>query len=134
MSGKKKLSVLIKEMTPVLNSGEYVFVTTNNVDAIKRSDTIGEFKEKEGTTLILKKQKADMLGLAYDYTASWITLSVHSSLAAIGLTALFSGELAKHNISCNVIAGFYHDHIFVGQKDRDKAMSVLFNLSKKNSS
>jgi len=130
MSGKKELSSLLKELTPVLNPGEFVFVTTKNNDIIKESGALCQFKEKEGTTLILEKYKAEELGLTYDYIVSWITLSVHSSLEAVGLTALFSTELAKHHISCNVVAGYYHDHIFVAKKDAEKALAVLAGLSK----
>ena len=117
-------------MTPKLNPGVYVFVTIKDVTKIDRRHTIGEFKETEGTTIIIEKQKADELDLNYDYQASWITLMVHSSLHAVGLTAKFSTELTKSNISCNVIAGYYHDHIFVSVEDTDKAMEVLTSLSK----
>jgi hypothetical protein len=72
---------------------------------------------------------ADSLNLAYIFCASWITLTVHSSLHAVGLTAAFSKRLADRDISCNVIAGYYHDHIFVDKKDKDKAIEILNKFS-----
>ncbi len=131
MTGETNLSKLIKGMTPKLNKGEYVFASVKDVSNIDRESTVCEFKEREGVTIVIKREKADELGLAYNYVASWITLMIHSSLEAVGLTALFSKELAEHNISCNVIAGFYHDHIFVDVNDAGKAIQVLTLLSKK---
>ncbi|MDG1871652.1 MAG: ACT domain-containing protein [Flavobacterium sp.] len=52
-------------------------------------------------------------------------MTIHSSLEAVGLTAAFSKALSENGISCNVVAAFYHDHIFVDVKDTDKAMAVL---------
>jgi hypothetical protein len=87
------------------------------------------FKEAEGITIIVKKEIADSLQLEYSFVASWITLTVHSSLEAVGLTAVFAKALSEKEISCNVVAGFYHDHIFIDVKETEKALEVLNSFS-----
>ncbi|RMG85104.1 MAG: ACT domain-containing protein [Bacteroidetes bacterium] len=125
MVGETNLKKLISNMEPVLNPGDYVFVSVTDLSAIPREITVCEIKEKEGVTVVLKKTHAELLNLSFEYVAAWITLNVHSSLEAVGLTAAFSAALARHGISCNVVAGYYHDHIFVDQKDGEKALRVL---------
>lgn len=128
-TGITNLEQLIKNMEPVLNSGEYVFTTVKNLSNIPREVTICEMQEAEGTTIVLSKENAIQLGLAFEFIASWITLNVHSSLEAVGLTAAFAKALGDNNISCNVIAGYYHDHIFVDTKDEAKAINLLREMS-----
>jgi uncharacterized protein len=129
MSGETNLQKLIKNMIPQLNEGDYVYCTVDNLTRIDIEKVISIFKEAEAYTIIIKKSLADELGLTYSYIAAWITLTVHSSLDAVGLTAAFSNALADNGISCNVVAAYYHDHIFVNKDDAEKAMSVLKALS-----
>jgi hypothetical protein len=116
-------------MRPKHNMGDYVFCTVANPAFVDLHEIILLFKEAEAFTIIIKKELADTLQLEYSFIASWITLTVHSSLEAVGLTAAFSSALAKEGISCNVVAAFYHDHIFVGKKDTERAIEILNRFS-----
>jgi hypothetical protein len=129
MTGEKDLAKLLRTMKPELNAGEYVFCRVDDLKTLNIPDLILLFKEEEGLTVIVKKEFADDKKLNYSFVASWITLTVHSSLEAVGLTAAFSKALADNGISCNVVAAFYHDHIFVDNKDAKKAMEILNELS-----
>jgi hypothetical protein len=129
MNGETNLNILLKNMTPLLNDGEYVYCTVTNLNTIDIKDVLGIFREREAITVILKKELADQLGLHYEYIAAWITLTIHSSLAATGLTAAFANALAAEGISCNVIAAYYHDHIFVARDEAQRAMAALRKLS-----
>jgi len=129
MNGVTDLSALLRKMKPEHNPGDFVFCQTDDPGQLQLSDILLLFKEKEAWTIILEQSVADKLNLPYSFVAAWITLTVHSSLQAVGLTAAFSRALADHNISCNVVAAYFHDHIFVDKKDIDKAMSVLHQLS-----
>jgi uncharacterized protein len=131
MQGETNLSNLIKNMQPILNEGQYVFCTVSSKKDLDFDKIIHFFKEKEGFTIVVEKGYADEKGYVYSSVFAWITLLVHSSLDAVGLTAAFSNALAEHQISCNVVAGFYHDHIFVQQELAQKAVAVLRELSSK---
>ena len=129
MTSETNLTILLKSLNPELQEGEYVFCTLKNNPEIAPNDLVMTFREKEATTIIIRKETADNFGLKYDFIAAWITLIVHSSLEAVGLTAAFSEALARRNISCNVVSGYFHDHIFVKKEEAQKAMEVLGKLS-----
>jgi len=124
-SGETNLSVLLKSMQPILRKGEYVFCTVNNLSDFMELNPIGFFKEDEGITLILLRDSADRAELLYNSVFRMITLSVHSSLEAVGFIAAIASKPSEHNISVNPISGYYHDHLFVPAVQSDKAIELL---------
>ena len=114
------------DLKPALHPEPYVFVT---VPAPHPDiEPFAVVREDEGLTLVLTQDQADRAGLGYDYRAARITLSIGSSLSAIGLTAEVSRMLAHAGISCNVIAGFRHDHLFVDADRGAEAAALLRHL------
>eukprot|EP00658_Telonema_sp_P-2_P038035 TRINITY_DN27343_c0_g1_i7.p1 TRINITY_DN27343_c0_g1~~TRINITY_DN27343_c0_g1_i7.p1 ORF type:complete len:147 (+),score=41.81 TRINITY_DN27343_c0_g1_i7:60-500(+) len=132
MSGERELGQLLANMSPSLDEHEYVFTTVpadSDVYAqLPRAEVLAEFKEREGVTLVVRKEAADQFGAQYDGVMAWITLEVHSSLDAVGFTAAFARALGNENMSCNVMAGFYHDHLFVDHSKGPEAVQVLQKL------
>jgi uncharacterized protein len=129
MAGETSLSTLIRSMTPVLNEGAYVFCSLSDAAQLQGVQPLGSFQEREGLSVILPRQQAEQLQLEIGYVAAWLTLEVHSALAAVGLTAAVAGALANAGISCNVIAGYYHDHLFVAHADGPRALAILQQLA-----
>jgi len=129
MPGETDLSTLLRSMRPQLNPGEYVFCCVDDLNKIEINDVVSIIRESEGFTVVVEKKIADQFKLSYSFVSKWITLTVHSSLEAVGLTAAFSSALANENISCNVISGYYHDHIFLPVEKADKAIEVLMKLA-----
>jgi uncharacterized protein len=129
MPGETSLNALLRGLSPTLNPGEYVFCTVGEEQVLQGLRPLGSFQEREGLTVILERSQADRLQLSYAYVAAWITISIHSALEAVGLTAALSTALAQAGISCNVVAGFYHDHLFVGAAEGPRALQVLRELA-----
>ena len=129
MPGETNLNTLLREMKPELNAGEYVFSLKASLAGDHLQDAICFFREQEGITVILPKQVADQGNLPYTGIYSWITLTVHSSLEAVGLTAAVSQALTDANISCNIVAAYYHDHLFVPSQDAERALDILQKLA-----
>ncbi|OEF84802.1 ACT domain-containing protein [Vibrio splendidus] len=131
MTAITDLDLLLKSMSPELIDGNYVFCTVDGALAdYVQLNPISTFREKEGLTLVLEEDVATKAQLNFDAVFSLITLSVHSSLEAVGLTAAFATKLGSYGISANVVAGYYHDHIFVQKDKAEAAMSALKEFSK----
>lgn len=128
MSAERDLSRLLAGMSPELDPGRYVFTTVPGPVPPGVTPLV-TVTEPEGLTLVLRQEDADRAALAYDYVAGWITLRVHSALDAVGLTAAVSRALAEAGLSCNVVAGYHHDHLFVEHERAERALAVLRALS-----
>jgi len=126
MAGIVELDVLLKSMTPEIKSGEYVFCTVDgDYSDYAHLNPLASFVESEGLTLIVSVEAAEEAQLPYESTFRQITLTVHSSLDAVGLTAAVATKLASYDISANVVAAYYHDHIFVQSEKADEALLAL---------
>lgn len=115
-------------MRPVLNEGVYCFVIAPPGFDVMSVSPIATFLEREGLTLIIEEHVAASHRLRISFRAAWITLTVHSDLAAVGLTAAISTALADAGISCNVVAAVHHDHLFVPIDRAADAMRALNSL------
>jgi hypothetical protein len=130
MSGETDLNTLLQTLQPELSAEAFVFVSVPYaVSPTQLANALMVYKEDEGTTLILESSFASNEGFAVDSIFKRITCNVHSSLDAVGMTAVMSAALTKANISANVVAGYYHDHIFVPAGRADEAITVLLELA-----
>jgi len=132
VTGERDIEKLLASMSPILMHGEYVFCNFPNAQYGDRSELkpFASCVEPEGLTLIIPRPRADANQLSYDSVFRGITLRIHSSLDAVGLTAAVAVKLTEHGISANVIAGYFHDHIFVQSEYAEKAMAALDELAR----
>lgn len=133
MPGLADLHTLLAYLDPALRDGEYVFVTIEGAryGAFEDLAPLASFVEDEGLTLVLERGRAEAAGLAFGGVMRCITLTVASSLEAVGLTSAVSGALAEAGISANVIAAYHHDHVFVPAADAEPALGVLRGLQRR---
>ncbi len=125
----RDLTMLQASIEPHLHAGEYAFCSVPVGSVPNGLHPVATIVEREGTTLVLPVEEAADAGLAGDIGWAWITLGVRSALDAVGLTAAVATALAGHDISCNVIAGYHHDHLFVPVEAATRAMAALVGLS-----
>ena len=125
------LALLLRDLRPQLQPQTYVFCSVAGAQygALPHTAPLACFAEPEGLSLVISQAHADHEGLTYQGTFGCITLQVHSSLQAVGLTAAVASELAAHNISANVIAATHHDHVLVPASDAHRAVELLEAMS-----
>ncbi len=131
MTGEKNLAALLQSMQPKLMADVYVFCYVYIARFVTLELTpICQFREVEGMTLIITKQQAEQSTLDYEFVSRMITLSVHSSLEAVGFLATVTNKLAEKDIRVNAIFAYYHDHLFVPVNKVKQAMQILTEMTK----
>lgn len=131
MVGEQDLAILLRDMEPCLFAEPYGYVALAAGEGIPADMTLfATIAEEEGLTLVATADSLARAGKIAEPFWARISLTIHSDLAAVGLTAAFAGALAGQGISANVIAGFYHDHLFVPWDSRKDALAALIALAK----
>ena len=130
MPGERDLQALLRGMKPVMQDGIFVFCAIadgTGIPAAIRPRLM--FREQEATTVVIRREEAETLGLPYQFASRLISLTVHSSLEAVGFLAAITARLAAAGISVNAVSAFYHDHLFVPHDRADEALALLQAMS-----
>ena len=132
-AGEEDLSIILSNLSPQLLKEDYVFISLNNcsLDIVNRLDPIAMFQEKEGTALVITKEKALKDNFNFNTVFKCITLGVHSSLNSVGLINVISQRFSDNGISCNVFSGYFHDHLFIQSDLSKKAIELLSDIKPK---
>jgi uncharacterized protein len=129
---KRARQDMIAGMTPILQPETFIFCTSTD-DAVLAAAIGKSFalvRETEGVTLVLALPDAQHFGFDTSLPMARIVLEVFSALDGIGLTAAVATALADEGISCNVIAAYHHDHIFVPKDHAEQALRILQAVQK----
>lgn len=130
MAAISDLSQLISGMEPALNEGTWVFGVLPDGLSCDAPGIVATIREPEGISVVMEEGAALRAGVEAVFRAAWITLHVHSALEAVGLTAAVAAALGEAGISCNVVAGTHHDHLFVPVEHAHRAIAVLRQLQR----
>ena len=135
MVGETDLAALLSTMRPELAPGRYVFATVPAGREIPPAMApLLTFREREGVTLVLDEEEARRADLSGTFPCRMITLSVHSSLEAVGFLAAVTTRLAAAGLSVNPVSGYFHDHLFVPAGRAEEAVRVLEDMAAEGSS
>jgi len=131
VTGERDLDVLLKNMKPEMLDGIFVFCTlAPSASTPAAINPLLTFREREGATLVIPREQAEVAGLRYAFPSRLITLTVLSALVAVGFLATITARLAAAGISVNAVSAFHHDHLFVPADRADETMAILQAISK----
>jgi hypothetical protein len=132
MNGEMDLEKLLASLQPKLLDENFVFCSTLDmpIESVMALMPVATYREQEGMSLILTESAARSAGFEVSALFRCITLTVHSSLDAVGLTAAVADKLASNNISANMVAAYYHDHVYVPAAKAEQALELLSEFQK----
>lgn len=128
MSGQQNLQAVLDSLRVSCDDVEYGFANVKDASNISIDDVQGTFKEDESLTVIAPVKYLANKGIQYEGSYAKLTIEVHTSLELVGLTAVLAAQLADRGISANVVAAYFHDHIFVQHNLRQDAIEALEQL------
>lgn len=126
MTGERDLGRLLSGMRPVLDPRPWGYALAP--PGTPAPWAWAQVAEDEGLTLIAPLDQFDGQGWPVQGPFARITLTIHSALDAVGLTAAISTTLAQAGISANIVAGWHHDHIFLPRDRAAEALALLHRL------
>lgn len=133
--GETDLASILDALTVSRRAGVFHVVTVAAADA--RGLEVGSGIEAlirepeaagETVTVVCDGESLERNGWSSAFDAAWLTIDVHTSMAAVGLTAAMSAALGDEQIPCNILAGFHHDHLLVPVADVRRAIDCLMSL------
>ncbi len=125
MAGETNLGRILAGMGVGRRDGVYVYATVAPGEPLPDIPIAAVVSETEGTTIVLDRDVAVAAGIAWEFEAAWLSITVHTSLEAVGVTASVATALAMKGIPCNVLAGFHHDHLLVPIDRVDDAIAAV---------
>jgi len=131
--GETNLQTVLDSLAVSCDNVEYGFAKNESGDyTIPPGQVLGTFRESEALTIFAEVEVLKEHGLEYMGPLAKITIEVHTALELVGLTAVLATKLGDSGISANVVAAYYHDHIFVPYEDRERAIRALLSLKTDN--
>lgn len=131
MSGETDLAAILRSLT-VSRRDDVVTMVTLPQPVPLANGILAVITEAEGTTVVATITEAERRGWSVGFVGVWLTIDVHTSLEGVGLTAALSAELASAGIPCNVLAGYFHDHLLVPADRADEAVALIEALAAPN--
>ena len=129
--GERDLKTLLANLNPRLHEGEYAIclLDEERASALNRQ-LLASFREREGLTAVLPLAEARAHRIPFHAPLRMITLTIHSSLEAVGLLSAVTATLASAGIPVNVFSAYFHDHLLISSDRAEEALERLRQLQR----